>query len=55
MTVDAYTLQADIKGQVLTPGCKGYEESLKRWAGNTEKKAGFVVYTESSQDVSKTV
>ena len=44
-----------VKGDVLTPGDKGYEESLKRWAGNAERKAGYVVFVENAEDISSTV
>ena len=44
-----------VKGEVLTPGDKGYEESVKRWAGNAERKAGYVVFVENAGDISNTV
>jgi hypothetical protein len=44
-----------VKGEVLTPGDKGYEESVKRWAGNAERKAGYVVFVENAEDISNTV
>lgn len=49
------SLVSQISGKVLTPGDEGYEESLKRWASNFEKHAGYVVYAESIEDISKTV
>ena len=49
------TLESQLQGSVLTPGDDGYEESLKRWASNWEKKAEFVVLVESAEDISKTV
>ena len=45
----------NVKGSVLTPGDEGYDESVKRWAGNAVKKAAFVVFVESADDISKTV
>ena len=49
------SLQSQVEGKVLVPGDEGYEESVKRWAGNFEKRAGYVVLVESSKDISKTV
>jgi hypothetical protein len=48
-------LESQVKGSVLTPGDEGYEQSLKRWAGNWERRAGFVVLVECAEDISKTV
>lgn len=48
-------LASQIKGSVLIPGDEGYEESLKRWAGNSERKAAYVVLAESAEDISKSV
>jgi FAD binding domain len=50
--VDVSTLRKQIKGTVLLPGDEGFEESLKRWAVNSEKKAGIVVFVTSAADVS---
>jgi len=49
------TLASQLEGKVLTPGDDGYEESLKRWASNFEKRAEYVVYVKSLEDISKTV
>jgi len=54
MSVKA-SLASQIDGKVLTPGDDGYDDSLKRWASNFEKRAGYVVYVESVEDISKTV
>ena len=48
-------LQSQIKGSVLTPGDEGYEQSLKRWASNWVRRAAYVVFVESAEDISKTV
>jgi hypothetical protein len=55
--ISGMAISKDIKvnGDVLTPGDKGYEESVKRWAGNAERKAGYVVFVENTDDISKTV
>jgi len=55
MAIDKSTLQSQIEGTVLVPGDEGYEDSLKRWAGNWEKKAGYVVFVETPEDIAKTV
>lgn len=55
MPADKKSLESEIKGSILIPGDEGYEESLKRWAGNFEKKAGYVVFVECAEDISKTV
>lgn len=55
MSINKARLQSEIKGSVFTPGDDGYEKSLKRWAGNWERRAGYVVFVESAEDISKTV
>jgi len=55
MSINKATLASQIKGAILTPGDDGYEERLKRWAGNWERRAGYVVLVESAEDISKTV
>src|SRR5271155_4866218 len=49
------SLASQIEGKVLTPGDDGYEDSLKRWASNFERRAEYVVYVKSAEDISKTV
>jgi hypothetical protein len=46
---------ARISGIVLTPGDDEYEESLKRWASNSEKRAAYVVMVANADDISKAV
>jgi hypothetical protein len=53
--VDISALRKQIKGTVLVPGDEGYEESLKRWAINAERRAGYVVQITSAADASATV
>lgn len=48
-------LASQISGTILTQGDDGYEDSLKRWASNFERRAEYVVYVESIEDISKTV
>jgi hypothetical protein len=55
MEASNIALSARISGIVLTPGNDGYEESLKRWASNSEKKAAYVVMAENPDDISETV
>jgi hypothetical protein len=55
MTIDKTSLASQIQGRVLTAGDEGYEESLKRWGSNAERRAGFVALVESPEDISKTV
>jgi hypothetical protein len=55
MSIEKASLASQISGTVLTPGDEGYEESLKRWATNSERRAGFVALVESAEDISKTV
>jgi len=49
------SLASQIKGTVLTPQDAQYEERVKRWAGNAEKRAAYIVLVESPEDISKTV
>jgi hypothetical protein len=44
-----------ISGMILTPGDDEYEDSLKRWASNSERRAAYVVVVESADDISETV
>lgn len=54
MTADISSLFSP--GQVLTPADgQAYEEALHRWCKNAEKKAQYVVFPRSAQDVSKAV
>ena len=46
---------SQLSGTLLTPGDEGYEEAIKRWAGNSEKRAAFVALVASAEDISKTV
>jgi len=48
-------LASQISGTILTPSDEGYEESLKRWGSNSEKKAAYIVLAESAEDISKAV
>jgi len=48
-------LASTVSGSVLVPGDDEYEQSLGRWASNSEKRAAFVVKVESAEDISKTV
>jgi len=52
---DASSLREQVKGVVLVPGDEGYEESLKRWAVNAERRAGIVVKVTCAEDISATV
>jgi len=53
--VDVATLKQQIQGTVLLPGDDGFDESLKRWAINAERRAGTVVYVTCAEDVSAAV
>ena len=55
MSIDVSELKTQINGTVLSPGDKGYTESLHRWAENAERKAGVVVLVTSSADVAAAV
>jgi hypothetical protein len=55
MTIDVTELVSHIDGTVLTPGDAGYDESIKRWASNAERKAAVVVLVTSSSDVASAV
>jgi len=48
-------LSARISGTILTLGDDEYEESLKRWASNSEKRAAYVVMVEDAHAISETV
>lgn len=50
--VDVSVLRKQIKGIVSLPGDDGFEESLKRWAVNAERRAAVVVKATSAQDAS---
>ena len=50
--VDVSALRKQIKGTVSLPGDDGFEESLKRWAVNAERRAAVVVKATSAQDAS---
>jgi hypothetical protein len=52
---DVSILKQQIKGAVLLPGDDGFDESLKRWATNAERRAGIVVYVTSAEYVSAAV
>ena len=44
------------KDQVLTPeDGQTYEDSLRRWAENAERRAKYVVFPKSSEDIAKAV
>jgi len=55
MSADKDSLASQLSGTVLVPGDQGYEESIKRWGENSEKKAAFVVFVENAKAISKTV
>ena len=48
-------LNALIQGRVLTERDDGYEQSIKRWAGNAERRASYVVLVETADDIARTV
>lgn len=39
---------------MLLPGQEGFDEALKRWAVNAERKAGVIVLVKSAANVSAT-
>ena len=44
------------KDQVLTPADgQAYEDSIRRWAENAERRAKYVVLPKSSADIAKAV
>ncbi len=44
------------RDQVLTPDDgKLYEESIRRWAENAERKAKYIILPKSAEDISKAV
>jgi FAD/FMN-containing dehydrogenase len=51
MTFDA--LRAKVKGDVVLPGDSGYDDALKRWSVNSQRKAGAVVFVRDAEDVSE--
>jgi hypothetical protein len=53
--VDEKSLESLIQGRVLTEKDDGYEQSIKRWAGNAERRANYVVLVETADDISRTV
>ncbi len=55
MTIDVSDLASQIDGTVLTPGDADYDESIKRWASNAERKAAVVVLVTSSADIATVV
>jgi len=55
MFLNGESLQSQIQGRVLTEGDDEYEQSIKRWAGNAERRAGFVVFVENAEDIARTV
>lgn len=55
MTVDISEFAPKIAGTVLTPGNEGYEDTLKRWATNSERRAAVVVLVASAVDIAATV
>jgi hypothetical protein len=55
MAIQKESLASQISGTVLVPGEEGYEESLKRWSGVSQKNAGYVALVENAEDISKTV
>lgn len=55
MTVEISELVSQIGGTVLTPGDAGYNEYIKRWASNAERRAAIVVFVSSAADVATAV
>ena len=55
MTIDKNSLASQISGKVVTPDDAGYDELVKRWGGNAERRAAFIALVKSPEDISKTV
>ena len=55
MTLGISELSSQINGSVLVPGHSGYDENIKRWATNAERKAAVVVLVMSATDVATAV
>ena len=55
MSVNVSELASQISGTVLTPGDDGYEENIKRWASNAERRAAVVALVTSSADIGAAV
>ncbi|TEB33206.1 FAD-binding domain-containing protein, partial [Coprinellus micaceus] len=45
------SLANSVKGEVVTPEHPDYDASLSRWAKNTQRKAGLVVFVKDTEDV----
>lgn len=44
------------KAQVLTPeDGQAYEDSIRRWAENAERRAKYVVFPKSSEEIARAV
>lgn len=55
MTIDKNSLASQIGGKVVIPEEAGYDELVKRWGGNAERRAAFIAIVKSPDDISKTV
>ena len=51
MTHDA--LRTKIKGNIVLPTDEGYNDALKRWSVNSQRKAGVIVFVRDTNDVSE--
>jgi hypothetical protein len=45
------SFKASFKGDVVTPSDEGYEQAIKRWAANAEKRAKVVAFVKNADDV----
>jgi hypothetical protein len=51
MTVDLSQLTSKVSGEVLTPDHPGYNDSIRHWASNAERRAVVVVQVSSTEDI----
>jgi hypothetical protein len=51
MTVDLSQLTSKVSGEVLTPDHPGYNDSIRHWASNAERRASVVVQVSSTEDI----
>jgi FAD/FMN-containing dehydrogenase len=50
-TMSSASALTEFKGDLVRPGDPGYDDSIKRWAGNAARKASIVAFVKDEKDV----
>lgn len=49
------SFKASFKGDIVTPSDEDYQQAIKRWAANAERRAKIVAFVKDAEDVAQAI